>query len=90
MLAQKMSEEIAPPVVVENRAGANGILGTEYVAKSAPDGYTLILGVSDPRDQSKLVPEASLRPGTRLCADHPRFKHGERFGLASIGEGEDT
>jgi tripartite-type tricarboxylate transporter receptor subunit TctC len=43
-LGQRMSEVLAQPVVVDNRPGANGILGTDHVAKSAPDGYTLLLG----------------------------------------------
>jgi len=41
-LAQKMSESIGQAVVVENRSGANGALAMEFVAKSAPDGYTLV------------------------------------------------
>src|SRR5438477_6306562 len=43
-MAQKMSERLHQAVVVENRPGAGTILGTEYVAKSAPDGYTLLMG----------------------------------------------
>jgi len=43
-IGQKLSEGWGQPLVVENRAGANGIVGTELVAKSAPDGYTLIMG----------------------------------------------
>lgn len=46
LFAQRFSEEFKQPVVVENRAGGNGNPGTEYVAKSAPDGYTLLLGSS--------------------------------------------
>ncbi len=42
-LAQLLSERWGQPVIVENRAGAAGILGTEDVAKSAPDGYTLLV-----------------------------------------------
>jgi tripartite-type tricarboxylate transporter receptor subunit TctC len=43
-LAQKMSEAWPHPVVVENRPGATGSIGTAYVAKSPADGYTLLLG----------------------------------------------
>ena len=44
MLAQKLSEAWGQPVVVENRAGAAGVVGSEYVAKSPPDGYTILMG----------------------------------------------
>jgi tripartite-type tricarboxylate transporter receptor subunit TctC len=44
--AQKMAEGLGQSVVIENRGGANGILGTEAVARSAPDGYTLVLGTT--------------------------------------------
>ncbi len=44
MVAQKVGASIGQPFVVENRTGAYGIIGTELVAHSAPDGYTLLLG----------------------------------------------
>ena len=42
-IAQLLSESLKQPVIVENKAGANGNLGADFVAKSAPDGYTLLL-----------------------------------------------
>src|SRR4029079_11390815 len=44
ILAQKLTERIGQSVIVDNRVGASGIIGTEYVAKSNPDGYTLLVG----------------------------------------------
>ncbi len=43
VLGQKLSENMAQSVVIDNRAGANGIIGSEAAAKSAPDGYTLLV-----------------------------------------------
>ena len=42
-LADHMAQALGQPVVIDNRPGANGILGTAVVAKSAPDGYTLLM-----------------------------------------------
>lgn len=42
-IAQPLSEALKQSVIVENKAGANGNLGADYVAKSAPDGYTMLL-----------------------------------------------
>jgi tripartite-type tricarboxylate transporter receptor subunit TctC len=43
-VGQKLSEQYAQPVVVENKPGATGNIGADFVAKSPPDGYTLLLG----------------------------------------------
>ncbi len=58
-LAQKLSEAWGQPVIVENKPAGGGLVGVEYVAKSPPDGYTLLVSadatfVTDPYTHSKL------------------------------------
>jgi tripartite-type tricarboxylate transporter receptor subunit TctC len=48
IIAPKMAEILGQPIVIENRPGANATMGTDYVAKAAPDGYTLTLGSLSP------------------------------------------
>jgi tripartite-type tricarboxylate transporter receptor subunit TctC len=43
IVAPKLSEQLKQQVIVDNRGGANGIVGTEVAARSAPDGYTIVL-----------------------------------------------
>jgi tripartite-type tricarboxylate transporter receptor subunit TctC len=45
-LAQKMSESMGQQVVVENRPGSGGVVGTEVAAKAPPDGYTVVMGLT--------------------------------------------
>jgi tripartite-type tricarboxylate transporter receptor subunit TctC len=63
MLAQRLSEPLGQQVVVDNRGGAGGVLGTMITAQAAPDGYTIMLGTSagmvvNPLLQSKLPYDA--------------------------------
>jgi tripartite-type tricarboxylate transporter receptor subunit TctC len=48
LYGQKLSERFGQPFVVENRAGAQAIVGSEVVARARPDGYTLLMGASGP------------------------------------------
>ena len=47
-LGQKFYESMGQTVIIDNRPGANGIIGTDLVAKSPPDGYTIVMGNSAP------------------------------------------
>jgi tripartite-type tricarboxylate transporter receptor subunit TctC len=44
IVGNKLAERLKQPVIVENKAGANGAIAAEFVAKSSPDGYTLLFG----------------------------------------------
>jgi tripartite-type tricarboxylate transporter receptor subunit TctC len=46
LVSQQLSTALTQPVTVENRAGANGMIGTEAVARAAPDGYTLLMNTA--------------------------------------------
>src|SRR6202165_4994054 len=46
IVGQKLQESLGQPVIIENKPGGGAIVATEYVAKSAPDGYTLLVGAS--------------------------------------------
>jgi len=44
MLAESFGKQLGQPIIVENRPGAGGVIGTQYVARAKPDGYTITIG----------------------------------------------
>src|SRR5678816_2158338 len=69
LIAQKLTESLGKPVLVENRAGANGNIGTDAMAKAAADGYTLGMATPGPVTAGKSLypnlpydPERDLAP----------------------------
>ena len=62
LLAQKLGELLGASFVVENRAGASGAIGTQYVAQSAPDGHTLLLIAAPFTTVAAVLPQAGYDP----------------------------
>lgn len=92
-IGQKLSEALGQSVVIENRAGANGIIGTEINAKAAPNGYQLLIGGTGtmainsslyskiPYDPVKnFVPVALFGYSTSVLVVHPALP------VATIGD----
>jgi tripartite-type tricarboxylate transporter receptor subunit TctC len=71
VVAQPMGERLKQPIVVDNRPGANGSIGTTVVAKAAPDGYTLIWVTADTH---AIIPHV-----------YPKLGYDARKDFASVG-----
>ena len=62
ILAERLTESLGQPVVVENRTGANALIATQFVAREAPDGYTLLLTTLSHSVNAILMPNSNYRP----------------------------
>ena len=86
-----LSSVLGQPLVLDNRGGASSIIGTELAARSAPDGYTLLLITTTYTVNPGSHEEAALRSGQGFCghlacgiaAEHPR---NSSVGAREIGE----
>jgi tripartite-type tricarboxylate transporter receptor subunit TctC len=63
IVAKRVTQTIGQMIVIENRGGADSIIGTEVVQKSDPDGYTLLLGQSGPISINPVTAQVALRIG---------------------------
>ena len=62
IIQQPLSEILGQPVIIDNKAGAGGAIGTDAVAKAAPDGYTLAFGNSGPNSMGPVIKKAPYDP----------------------------
>ena len=100
IVAQRMSEHWKQPVIVENRPGAGGQIGTSAVVKAEPDGHTLLVQSSSHAANPAIYQQPALRPAEgpdrRRDPRQDAVRHGERRqrslsiaeGAARRGEGE--
>jgi tripartite-type tricarboxylate transporter receptor subunit TctC len=65
ILANKLGGLVGQQIIVENRPGAGSMIGNEYVARSAPDGYTLLMGIST----LSIIPSVYKRPSYNVLTD---------------------
>jgi tripartite-type tricarboxylate transporter receptor subunit TctC len=95
VLAEKLGERVAQPVIVDNKTGAAGVIGFDYVAKAAPDGYTLLVSVDTlvinpalrkvPYDPIRdFAPIMQLASGGFFLAVHPSLKTGSVSELVAL------
>ena len=78
LVAAKMSTSLGQPIVIENRGGAGSTIGTRDVARSAPDGYTLLIATSSLAINPALYPDVAYDPqkdfaAVGLIATSPNF-----------------
>jgi len=72
LLGQKLAEPLGQQIIIDNRAGAGGNIGTAAVAKSAPDGYTALITSSAFAVNVSLFPDAGYSARARFHSDRDR------------------
>lgn len=91
LIADQLSRKLGQPVVVENKGGAGGMMAAEQVARSKPDGYTLLMGMSSNMSLARAirgkelpyrVPEDFAPIGMLVQAPHGLFASSDRYTTA--------
>jgi tripartite-type tricarboxylate transporter receptor subunit TctC len=92
LIGVKLSENLGQPVIVENRGGAGGNLGADFVAKSAPDGYTMLLATTGHAISASLYktlpfdPVKDFVPVTQVIESNFVFVSSPRVAASTVGE----
>ncbi len=81
-VGQKMSEAFGQPVIVDNRPGANGNIGTDVAAKATPDGHTLLMVTAGrhARHQPQPLSQAAVGRSERFRAGEPHRDGAQHHG----------
>jgi tripartite-type tricarboxylate transporter receptor subunit TctC len=92
VVSQKLAERFGQPVVVENRPGAGGSIGSDLVAKAAPDGYTLLIATNSTHAVAPVLAKPPYDPvkdftAVTLLAHSPNILVASpQLGVSSVGE----
>ena len=79
-LGEKAGKALGQPFVIENKPGAGGNIGADFVAKAPADGYTMMITSIGMATNKPLVRQAELRPGQGLCPGQPAGRGAQRAG----------
>ncbi|MFW8565591.1 Bug family tripartite tricarboxylate transporter substrate binding protein [Orrella sp. 11846] len=75
LIGKKITEVIGQPIIIDNRPGGGGMVGTEYVSRAAPDGYTMIYGTQGTMAANlSLYPNVKYDPLTTFIPVHALLK----------------
>jgi tripartite-type tricarboxylate transporter receptor subunit TctC len=93
LIGQKIGERLGQPVIAENRSGASGVVGSSYVAKAAPDGYTILLGTAATHATNQFLsakypfdPVADFTPIIAAARNVIVLVVNPSFGVNTVGE----
>jgi tripartite-type tricarboxylate transporter receptor subunit TctC len=91
LVGKQLGDSLKQPVVVENRAGGNALIGMDVVAKSAPDGYTLMAIAAGPLNEDNLkqfAPIALFAAPAYVLVVHPSLKAGTVRDLVALAKAQ--
>ena len=90
VLAKRMSEILGQQIVVENKAGGNGAIASEYVARAKPDGYTILFGyiathaMNPALQKLRYDPVASFSPIGMVCNSPTLMVANPKLAISSV------